>query len=98
MLIAHINKEDNDFDDFRKTLRNFFIANISLLIGAGIWVGTIQTQVDRNKQDIGSHTKQVENIEDKINRNDLGQVEIKTKLSGIETMLIEMRTDMKRIK
>lgn len=93
-----MNKEDNDFDDFRKVLRNFFIANISLLIGAGIWVGTIQTQAERNSKDIVEHIRRVELIEDKVNRNDVVQAQIQTKLSGIEAILIELKADLKRIR
>lgn len=98
MLQAHINKEDNDFDDFRKTLRNFFLANITLLIGAGIWVGTIQSKAERNTDDIAQADRRVDVIEEKVNRGDVSQAEIRTKLIGIETILIELKSDLKRIK
>ena len=98
MLKTHMDKEDNDFDDFRKTLRNFVLANISFLIGAGIWVGTIQTQAERNKQDIEMHIRRVESIEEKVNRTDVTQAQIQTKLSGIEAILIELKADLKRIR
>lgn len=98
MLKEHIGKEDNDFTDFRKTLRNFFLANLGFLIGAGIWVGTIQTQAERNRTDLDQHIKRVDAIEDKVNKNDVSLAEIRTKLTGIEAMLVELRIDVKKIR
>lgn len=96
MLKDHIASETEELGDLRRTIRNFFIANIGFLLIAGIWVGTIQTRQLRNVDDIEKVNKRQDEFSERIQRNDVTSAEIRTKLNAIEATLIEIRQSIRR--
>jgi len=95
MLSNHIKEETSELNDLKRTIRNFFLANIGLLVAAGVWIGTIQTRQDRNVEDIESIQNKHDKFDERISKNDITAAEIKAKLSGIEVTLLEIRQSLR---
>lgn len=79
---------------------NGFLSKLSIgvVIAIGVWVGTIQSRQLRNISDIATNAIKYESVEQRIQKGDVAEAEIRTKLVGIETTLEEIKVAVKNIR
>lgn len=73
-----------------------FVAALSVAVGYGIWVGTIQNRIDSGEVERGVLTASVAAIDSRQRASDIASTEIKTKLVNIEMTLIEIKNALRR--
>lgn len=86
----------SEWRSFKNRSLVILLGFIGLAGGYGIWVGTVNFTVNRNIQDIQDTRFLISQIAEKQQKTDITSAEIRTKLSNIETTLIEIKEWIKK--
>ena len=87
-----------EWHEFKARALTVLISSCFLFAGYGIWVGTIQANVQSNLQRLEVQTNRISTIDTRQQASDVTAAEIKAKLSAIETSLIDIRQAIKGIR
>ena len=79
------------FKEFQKTIRNTFIGSIGMLVGIGIWVGTIQTKVSSLEKTSEHNGVLIEGVISAGN-------DLKVSIAKLETHLVNIQITLEEIK
>lgn len=85
-----------EWKSFKNRSLGILLGFVGLSGGYGIWVGTVNFTVNRNIQDIQETRSLISQIAEKQQKTDITSAEIRTKLSNIETTLIEIKEWIKK--
>lgn len=85
-----------EWTSFKNRSLGILLGFVGLAGGYGIWVGNINVTVNRNIRDIQETRFLVSAISEKQQKADVTSAEIRTKLSNIETTLIEIKEWIKK--
>lgn len=80
---------------FKSRVFVLLIGSLTVMIGYGIWVGTIENRIDNNKDHIAEVSESVEKLSAKQSQSDITSAEIRTKLASIEATLMEIKNSLK---
>lgn len=86
----------SEWKSFKNRSLGILLGFVGLAGGYGIWVGNINVTVSRNIRDIQETRFLVSAISEKQQKADVTSAEIRTKLSNIETTLIEIKEWIKK--
>jgi len=102
--LASFPERRRDFEEMRKEWREFkdrclwiLVGFLSAVLAIGVWVGTIQTHVSNITETANRAALQAENVEKRINALEITNGEIRTKLSGIEVVLQEIKVAIRQL-
>jgi hypothetical protein len=73
------------------------IGSLSLAVGYGIWVGTIQTRLSNNEETQRDIVASVAKIDGQQHANDVSMASIKAELASINTTLVEIKNELKKL-
>ncbi len=85
-----------EWRSFKNRSLGILLGFIGLAGGYGVWVGTVNFTVNRNIQDIQDTRFLISQVAEKQQKTDVTSAEIRTKLSSIETTLIEIKEWIKK--
>lgn len=85
----------DEWSDTKKFVRNVALAVGGVLLGYGVWVGTIETRIDDFGSRISNGEKVSEDLRGKVQSAEVSTAEIKTKLTNIELTLTEIKQALK---
>lgn len=74
------------------------VTGLFTVIGYGMWIGTIDTKVERNQQDISENKVRLNNDEARINAIEITNSSTNARLSSIDAVLQEIKLAIKQIK
>lgn len=89
--IREIQELKNEWKDFKKMARNLLVATLTISVGYGIWIGSMQTRVDTLAEQSRQASAERAALSIRVQGNDVSTVEVKTRLANIEAVLIEIR-------
>lgn len=70
---------------------------IGAILSIGIWVGSIQTNIQHINELAGRAASQADNTDKRLNALEINNGEIKTKLSSIEATLQEIKVSIRQL-
>jgi len=70
---------------------------IGSILAIGVWVGTIQTNIENITQTANKASIQADAVEKRVNALEITNGEIRTKLSGIEAVLQEIKVAIRQL-
>lgn len=100
--MLHINaiKEEisvmrDEWKEVKNKAIGWLVTALFVVVGYGIWVGSIQTTMTENRRISDRMILQIDDVNKKQQATDITAAEIRTKLSGIEASLIEIKQALK---
>lgn len=92
-------KEFKDREDERKNKTLYVIVGFAVaLISIGIWVGTIQTNIESVTNHDAEDKARFIQLEQKVTQTEISNAGINARLASIETTLQEIKVIIKQIK
>lgn len=80
---------------FRGVALTAVLSGVMVVAGYGIWVGSIQSAITENYKLHQKSDERIESIDKRQQAADISSTEIKTRLIGIESSLIEIKHALK---
>lgn len=90
--LAELKKE---WDEMKSRIFVLFLGSAAVLVGYGVWVGTIQSFMNEHSRWAEKIDVRIVDMDKRQQISDVNAAEIKTKLIGIETTLIEIKQALK---
>lgn len=85
----------NEWRELKNKAFYVLIVAVTVSVGYGVWVGTIQTSVNNQKEAIEKNTILISSIDDQNNSAAVALGKIETRLTNIENSLAEMKKLLK---
>jgi len=102
--LATFPERRKDAEEMQKEWKEFKNKSFWILIGffgallsVGVWVGTIQTNIQNITETANKAAIQAEAVEKRVNALEITNGEIRTKLSGIEAVLQEIKIAIRQL-
>lgn len=92
---SQLNRLAKDVEKMNSSMAILSKVGIGVLVGVGVWVGTIQTRQLRSMDDINTLTSRVENVQERQQASDIVSAEIKTRLGNIDSTLLEIKAGLR---
>jgi len=87
-----------DWEEFRRKFLWTIIGSVGAFIALGVWVGTIQTDHGHFEEEINEHKEQYVSVERRLGTLEVTNSDIKARLSSIEAILLEIKTELVKLR
>lgn len=94
---AEIAEMRNEWREFKGRALSILLGGLVVMVGYGVWVGTIQSSIKNNEVLVAAQVLRVAEIERRQQTTDITNAEIKAKLVNIELGLVDIKESIKTL-